>query len=471
MKPDNRIETYLVYAILVFSCFILILAVFQPFSMDEFEHIHSAWYVNNGFTPYKDFFEHHHSLFWYMLVPFLWVFGETITSLIMARLLMYLFAMGMGWAVYSISRELNKKKRVGLLSVFILFTTVLFVHKSIEIRPDVPQVLFGLLAILKSLQFLKLKKTRDLYLSAFFVSISFLFLQKSLFLVAAYLIYLIYLCGKKVLAFRFLIFVGAILLVPVVVFIAFQYSQGALWDYFVTNWLFNLNRGAPVFIYSTIFLSWIENTFFWLFAPYALYFAIRHKKDIPFKFVIWMTVVQIISLLLVLRPWSQYFLFPISLLSVISASVLFQYYDSLIKNKARLYLLVALLLIPPTISYTVRIAISNKKQIKTIRYVLENTSESDFVYDGYSRFNLFRPDLHYYWFDVGFYDKNLKRPKYIQDRLSDFDIPGLIQKFKPKVISDYRLDLFSEPFSEMYKKTRFQKTKYDVNLYVLEEKK
>ena len=115
-------------------------------------------------------------------------------------------------------------------------------------------------------------------------------------------------------------------------------------------------------------------------------------------------------------------------------------------------------------------AVGNTKQLETIRFVLESTSPSDYVYDGYTRFNLFRPDLHYFWFDVNFHEKEMERPKYIQDRLSDFDIPALIRKFKPKVISDYHLDVTSEFLSNMYKKTPIQKPEYEVNLYIREER-
>ena len=37
---------------------------------DTLEHIHSSWLVYANFVPYKDFFQHHNPLLWYMFAPF-----------------------------------------------------------------------------------------------------------------------------------------------------------------------------------------------------------------------------------------------------------------------------------------------------------------------------------------------------------------------------------------------------------------
>ena len=39
--------------------------------LDEFEHLHAAWLVSQGQTPYTDFFEHHTPLFYFLGAPFL----------------------------------------------------------------------------------------------------------------------------------------------------------------------------------------------------------------------------------------------------------------------------------------------------------------------------------------------------------------------------------------------------------------
>src|SRR5262249_17869013 len=41
----------------------------SPLAVDELEHVHAAWLVSKGQTPYVDFFEHHPPLFYFTLAP------------------------------------------------------------------------------------------------------------------------------------------------------------------------------------------------------------------------------------------------------------------------------------------------------------------------------------------------------------------------------------------------------------------
>ena len=36
---------------------------------DTVEHIYASWLVSEGKQPYKDFFEHHNPLLWYLFSP------------------------------------------------------------------------------------------------------------------------------------------------------------------------------------------------------------------------------------------------------------------------------------------------------------------------------------------------------------------------------------------------------------------
>lgn len=43
---------------------------------DEFEHIRVGWFVSQGDVPYRDFFEHHHPLIWYLFAPLIVVMPQ-----------------------------------------------------------------------------------------------------------------------------------------------------------------------------------------------------------------------------------------------------------------------------------------------------------------------------------------------------------------------------------------------------------
>ena len=54
----------------------LALSLFRFLDADELEHVHSTWHVPRGAWRYVDFFQHHHSLLWYVLAPLLAIAGS-----------------------------------------------------------------------------------------------------------------------------------------------------------------------------------------------------------------------------------------------------------------------------------------------------------------------------------------------------------------------------------------------------------
>ena len=57
------------------------------FFMDTLEHIHASWLVSEGKVPYRDFFEHHNPLLWYLFAPFTKLFYRDVNIIYMARLI------------------------------------------------------------------------------------------------------------------------------------------------------------------------------------------------------------------------------------------------------------------------------------------------------------------------------------------------------------------------------------------------
>ena len=127
----------------------------NKFNPDEFEHLHTAWCITKGLIPYRDFFEHHTPLFYYFLAPLVRLFqvetsvDDAISMIFFARTAMWMmtggiviltFYLGLAWRGW----------HVGLISAVFLMNAVMFLEKSLEIRPDV----FALLCWMGSLVFL-----------------------------------------------------------------------------------------------------------------------------------------------------------------------------------------------------------------------------------------------------------------------------------------------------------------------------
>ena len=47
---------------------------------DNVEHLHSSFLVASGLVPYKDFFQHHNPLMWYLFAPVMKLFAYNATA-------------------------------------------------------------------------------------------------------------------------------------------------------------------------------------------------------------------------------------------------------------------------------------------------------------------------------------------------------------------------------------------------------
>ncbi|MDE2028522.1 MAG: glycosyltransferase family 39 protein, partial [Candidatus Omnitrophica bacterium] len=160
--------------------FFLFLA--QAFGQDELESIHDAWKIFLGQRIFIDFFEHHHPFFYYLLVPIVAAFKENVMVMIAARMLIFLLFLLILVITYKVARNLYGKISA-IISLVLLPATMIFIIRAIQIRPEVPQTLFGLLALLFLFFYFERNSLKYLILSSIFLAVSFLFLQIAVFFI------------------------------------------------------------------------------------------------------------------------------------------------------------------------------------------------------------------------------------------------------------------------------------------------
>ena len=151
---------YIIIAIML--CLLFITSLNRQFDYDEFEAIHSSWKIFKGGLVYKDFFQHHNPFLYYMLSPLFAVFGEGVKTPIYMRGVVFLFFLSILFISYLLARKVGGKD-VAFVAIVLLITTVLFTGKAVEIRPDVPYTLFGMLSVLFLYSYFE--KRRAFYLS------------------------------------------------------------------------------------------------------------------------------------------------------------------------------------------------------------------------------------------------------------------------------------------------------------------
>ena len=73
---------------------------------------------------------------------------------------------------------------------------------------------------------------------------------------------------------------------------------------------------------------------------------------------------------------------------------------------------------------------------------MDNSGPNDLVYDGDARFNVFRKDIDYFWYNVG---ENHFLATYQTLRKYHYDVYELIDRKKPKVISSFAIANLDDP--------------------------
>lgn len=173
----------------------------RPFGWDEMEHIHTVFLISDGEIPYQSFFQHHHPLLWYLVLPF-WNLLDSIDSKLF---FIKIFSFSIGilnlFLIFLLSNKiffiLNEakylkntqefRKFLGLITTLFISTNFFFIQNSLDFRPDNLMFMFFFLSLL-----LLLKSKPHFFWSGFFLSLSFITLQKVILLFPIYLIVLVF---------------------------------------------------------------------------------------------------------------------------------------------------------------------------------------------------------------------------------------------------------------------------------------
>lgn len=427
----------------------------KEFSHDEFEYIHTAWKILQGQKIYIDFFQHHHPFLSYFVVPIISIFGDTETSIFISRYLMLLMIGGILTMTYLLAIKVFKSSEVGIISLILTSTVVVFYGESIELKPDVPQLLAGLLSIYFLFIYYDNKSVKNLIISAVFLAVSFLFLQKAIPLIISVGILFLYdLYGNRLKMKEVLLYAG-IFLLTISPYYIYLLIDGSLEKYFVLNWLLNIKlRDSAGFPRSQILLEiFRENIITCMLYAIGVITLIRSNANR--KFAVLSLGLVITILLLYKNLWRHYFIMTVPLIGIISSCALCSVFKS---NISKFIVIIFAIYTPLSMMHDYVTIIRNRRfdntdqeaQLEKINYVLSITDEDDKVYDGDIKFNLYRDDIDYFWYCL-----KPKRCLDVYKGIADYkyDIYELISIQKPKVISTFNIENLSDDRIKNYYRT------------------
>ena len=416
--------SYLHFLIGFLSCVAVYYAVLGRYDTDEIEGFHTAWKISVGEKIYEDFFQHHHPLFYYVLVPIIKLVGEQLLALYVTEAFAFMVFVAITVISFLLARRIYDVK-TALLSTVLLLSSPFFIKKGTEIRPDILQTLFGLLSFYMLTIYIMDVSKRKSYLtgSAVFLSLAFLSLQKSIFLIFLIGLVSLYLLWKRLIGKKDFLLYWSVFMVLPVVYLIYLLTLGEFGNYFDFNWLVNIKlmQRFSLFRYfpyaPVLFLLFLLGSFLNLGKIHRL--------------VVFTGAGLLVSMFFAKSPYTQWILPAAPFVSMVAASSL----PNLFKDSKTIKICLIFLVLFCA-AYSIREAKDGRKKrdtISKIEYVLSVSQPHDAFYGGHEgiKYNLFRKDADFFWFCVK-PDRCLGTYQSFRDYYYDSGL--LINTGQPKVV-------------------------------------
>ena len=256
------------YLLVMFFISAYIYGIVLKANGDNVEHLHTSWMVWMGYIPYKDFFQHHNPLTWYISAPIVAAFINSFNVFSIFNII----GVGMLYIIayyHSKIFLLNQSNRIGALFLAGIIASAFSLLWSTDYRPDTFMFVFFYMGLYYLLRYSKTGEQKSLIISFTAFFISFLFTQKVfMHLVIPGTALLYWLCTGRV-KFKHLLYASIPPLIMLLLFIFWLYHNDALEIYWKSNYPFNLYI-PKIFEEQRIIFPPKDYIDFYIFIPIAL---------------------------------------------------------------------------------------------------------------------------------------------------------------------------------------------------------
>lgn len=394
---------------------------------DEREHLYASYLIMHHQLPYRDFFEHHHPLLWYLLAPFLPFFDNTPNVWYILRTIALAIVLGLAFFIYKLSFLTLKNKTHALISAITFLSFDFISATSAEFRPDSLMLLFFMMGLYAFLNYLSSFKSQKLHFAAMFFFLSFMTLQKIIFLLAAVLIAAVFVLRKNKAALNTLFQALFLPLMLFLFYIIYLYQTSSLKDYFELNWL--LNARAPLKFDLISKDHWILPAISAALAAFLL----AKEKNLPVKIISFLYLVAF-GTTIPYAPSPQYILPLYPFLALIFSYTIFKKYP---KYKPLFLLGLTLCQINALCKIPQYNMLKLSSFVDLSRIILSSSEPSDLILNSslYSG-GLRRSAWGYYWFGL---EHIAKIDHILFNRHELPDLNKIIQTRRPKIIVNQSL--------------------------------
>ncbi len=411
--------------LIVFSgCILERVFTAQGLLKDTYEHIHASWLISIGKVPYRDFFEHHHPLLWYIFAPVTQLFYRHIEIVYIARLIAALGYLSIIYLIYKITLNYTTNTTCAMLSVlFVLCIPQLWADAQ-NLRPDIFMYISILMGIIYFFDYLDTFKTRHLIFSYLSMFISFLFLQKAAFPIIGFIVVNLFLVCKGKIRFNDILLASLLPSTVCLCLLFLLYRTGTLDDWYLYNFTYNLIVKKAYGVYSAG-IGFLHKIF--ILSAFIIVYFIKFKQLSSKSLCILCILFACMFSLLDYAPYPQYYFLYFVLVAIFLAPKLNSFY---LHKPYALFTVFFFFLI---ISFGTLCQSQNSAKLKAdvslVNYLIKNTSPQDKLLNGLCAYNLFNEDTDFYWF--GFTHAVIIADLYLD---KSFDYNEQIKLHRPKFL-------------------------------------
>lgn len=455
LSEKNTKILALLIALIESTLLIIVALNWSGSHFDDLEHLHASFLVSEGFVPYKDFFEHHHPLLWFLFAPIIKIFHNNAYVYYVSHLFSLVFSMVTWFFVYKILTNFISNRKSWIMSlIFLSMFAWKFRENQIEFRPDIYMYTTFWIGLYYYMLHLKTSKVKYLGISFSFFMISILFLQKIAILLFFLGLYTLHLLLNKRLKLNNILISTIPAIIILLIFISYLLFTDSIDKYWLLNFKlnsvmgkhygltyldfsfknipiyipFNNGYGAVQFGYFNIMLSYLTICLI----PFLLMKKnLSDNEKIYRQIISLMFVAELIARLFTFSPYAHYFnIFPI-----LSAMIIFSVFTdnkNNIKNYiSSLFVIIYLICSIDYIMGKINITIPNHF-VSKLQYIINNADNNDIVFNGLEdNINIFNKDADYIWFGINY-------AGYIYDvyyNNNQYDINEVIKMKNPRFIA------------------------------------
>lgn len=385
----------LVLDLVLLSIFYALVVAYVPTQNgDNIEHIHSSFLVSLGQVPYRDFFQHHNPLLWYIFAPLThsFAYNSTITEIV-CLISFFIFLKSLVY-VYRIGAEFIGDKFWGLAAAAMAAVPGAKLY-AIDFRPDNYMVFCLMGGLYYYFGYLKEKKCGKLVAAFCFFFFSFMFAQKALFPLAILGCTGLYFWYKKEILTKDML---KALIIPIIgsgLFLGYLIHYDMIKLYYVSNYTFNLNlvEGFELSKVAAMppYMEWLC-LFGWLGAIGSLFVKNKYLKIVALLFV-----AEFLQRRFYFSPYSYYYWLMVYLASL--TAILFWRKLNQYGRAFSLVLICGLYfwLYQASVFYY-KFAKSEEGKWYLPDYISRQITPCDYVFNGDGMmYNIFGKDPAYYW--------------------------------------------------------------------------